>query len=448
MGWINTAGAVLWQAGWRLRQGFRPRNEIVTYGSLAEALKALNGGAVSKAGPLVTVDRAMQSGAVYACVRVIADTHAQLPLVTFRRLDEERRERARNNTLYGLLHDRVNEWQTSFEWRQLKQRDLLLRGNAYSLIVRGFGGRIVELLRIHPDRVSPKQDSDTLAVTYELTREDGRRIELPRSEVLHIRGLGDDGVCGVNPIHWYREVLGDSLAAQEHGSRFWSNGAKLLGLLETNPEIALDEPDRKAVREDFDQMYRGGENAYKTAILPRGMSYKPVGISNEDAQFLETRKFSRSEIAGIFRVPPHKIGDLERATFSNIEHQALEFVTDTMLPWLINWEQAIQRDLLAGEDDLFAKFIVDGLLRGDAKSRAEALQIQRRNGVINANEWRQIEDRNPREDPGGEEYIVESNMQPQGAGAEDGSQPPANGTRQTRARHDGIEPPAHQRTQH
>lgn len=372
---------------------------------LEQALRELNGEGLSASGVAVTVDAAQRLAAVAACVRVLSDDVAQLPLVVFRRADGTRRP-AEDHPLYRLLKDRPNEWQTAFEFKQQMQRDKLFRGNAYAFKVRGYRGDVQELIRLHPDRVEPMQDAVTMEVSYRYTRPDGRQVIMKRAEVFHLRGPSDDGLKGLNPIRLHRETIGDGIALREHGSRFFSNGAKPLGVLQASGKV----DNKSAMREDFESLYRGTENAHKVAILDQGVEYKPVSISMEDAQYLEARKFNRSEVAGIYGVPPHKIGDLEKATFSNIEHQALEYVQASLMPHLVCWEQAIGRDLI-DDGGLYAKFNVSALLRGDAKSRAEALQIMRRNGVIDANEWREMEDWNPRADGGGG-YIIESNMQP------------------------------------
>lgn len=401
---------------------FSPRASL-TAESAAELEAFISGqlGPISKAGITVTTASAQQLSAVYSCVRVLSETIAHLPLVLYAR-DGKKREAAVDHPVYRLLKSRPNEWQTSFEWRELKVRDLNLRGNAYSLIVRGFGDRIQELIRLHPDQVRPKQDARSLAISYEYTRRDGRRIELARRDVLHVRGMGDDGLVGLSPIKAQRETLGGALATQEHGNRFWANGAKPGSVATLEEGKDMSDPARIALREDLERMYAGSANAYKTAVLPKGVKLDPLQVTNEDAQFLGSRKFQRTEIAGIYRVPPHKIGDLDKATFSNIEHQGLEFATDSITPWAVRFEQAIDRDLLDNDSGLFVKFNLAALLRGDFKSRQIGLQTQRRNGVINANEWRIIEDMNPRDDDGGEEYIVERNMGPQdGADATDGT---------------------------
>lgn len=392
---------------WLRRKSIRAQsNTLTTSEDLAQALSAVLHGP-AKSGAAVTPDTAMRQATVYACVRIIAESIAHLPLVVYRR-DGESRIPARDLRVYTLLHDRPNEWQTSYEFRELLTKDQELRGNGYARIVRNYRGEPDELIYLPSDLVRPQQDRRTLAVSYQYSQPGGKTVVLDRDEVFHIRGMGN-GLVGLDPVSYYRETVGDAIAQQEHGSRFFSNGAKPLGLLEVAAGTNIGPAAQKALRDDFNLLYSGSENAHLTAVLPGGVSYKPVGISNENAQFLESRAFTRTEICGLFRVPPHKVGDLSRATFSNIEHQALEFVTDALLPRLVRWEQAIARDLL-DDPALFAKFNVAALLRGDFKSRQEGLQIQRRNGVISANEWRALEEFNPRADDGGDAYIIEANM--------------------------------------
>lgn len=407
MGWLNDTVAAVWHLGRRSRAMADRPNELTTSEGLDSWIR--HGGTGSTAGVPVTAANAQGLAAVAASVRVLSNAVAHLPLRVMRR-DDERRSPARDLPVYGLLHDRPNAWQTSYQWRKLLMRDLLLRGNAYCLKVAGSRG-VQGLLRMHPDHVAVRQDPRTLAVSYDYSRPDGGAVTFRRDQVFHVWADSDNGLVGLNPIRTYRESIGDGLAIREHGSRFFSNGAKPLGVIEIEGGKMVPEA-QAAFRKDFDSLYGGGENAHKTVILPAGVSYKPVSITMDDAQWIEARKTTAREIFGIFGIPPHKAGDLGDATFSNIEHENLDFVISSLTPWLVCWEQAIDRDLLGGDPSLYAKFNVSALLRGDAKSRAEALQIQRRNGVINADEWRELEDYNPRGDAGGEVYIIEGNMQP------------------------------------
>ena len=412
-------------AGAGFRHGFRASDNelrVTTVEDLAKALQLANGGGPSKSGATVTATSAQRVSAVFRAVQLLSESVAQLPLVLYTKKGKARVP-AEGTPLYRLMHARPNPWQTSFEFRELMQRDLLLAGNAYSYMVPGTRGP-QELLRLHPDLTTPKQDPNTLAVTYEYRRPDGRGTQVfSADQVMHLRGPGDDGLMGKNPMAYFREVIGDAIALQEHGSRFFSNGAKPATAITVEKGFDLsDDESRKALREDWDSTYAGGANAHRTAFLPAGFSIAPVGINMKDAQWIEGRKFQVTDIARIFGVPPHMLGDLERATFSNIEQQGINFVTYSLNPWLVRLEQVLNRDLLNNDDRRYFKFTTNALMRGDFKTRQEGLQIQRRGGVISANEWRGLEDMNPRTDPGGDDYIVEQNMRP-----DDGRDPVAAG---------------------
>ena len=236
-------------------------------------------------------------------------------------------------------------------------------------------------------------------------------MTLPPSEVLHIPGLGFDGLVGYSPIAMAKNAIGMAIACEEYGAKFFANGAAPGGVLEHPGTIK----DPQRVRESWQSTFGGSGNANKIAVLEEGMKYTPIGISPEQAQFLETRKFQINEIARIFRVPPHMVGDLEKSSFSNIEQQSLEFVKYTLDPWVIRWEQSIQRSLLSRDEKsvYFVKFNLEGLLRGDYQSRMNGYAIGRQNGWMSANDIRELEnlDRIPAED-GGDLYLINGNMLP------------------------------------
>lgn len=285
---------------------------------------------------------------------------------------------------------------------------IIMRGNGYAYKLRNRNGDIIELIPMHPDKITVEQDR-RYQLSYTFTPDKSGPIPLTQSDVLHLRGLSLDGFTGISLLTWGREVIGGALGQQRHGNRLWRNGA--------NPGIALKHPEKltdKAydrLKQDFTDKYSGSGNAGKTLIVEEGMTIERLSMTNEDAQFLESRKFSRSEIAGITRVPPHMIGDLERATFSNIEHQDLAFVKHALRPWLVRWEQSLMRDLFKGLDT-FPEFNIDGLARGDLKSRYEAYAIARNWGWFSVNDIREKENMNPIED--GDEYLRPLNMQPVG----------------------------------
>ena len=245
----------------------------------------------------------------------------------------------------------------------------------------------------------------------------GTVVRLKPSDVLHIPGLGFDGLVGYSPIAMAKNAIGMAIACEEYGAKFFANGAAPGGVLEHPGTIK----DPQRVRESWQSTFGGSGNSNKIAVLEEGMKYTPIGISPEQAQFLETRKFQINEIARIFRVPPHMVGDLEKSSFSNIEQQSLEFVKYTLEPWLVRWEQSIQRTLFSPEEKkrYFAKFNVEGLLRGDYASRMSGYATARQNGWMSANDIRELEnmDRIPAEE-GGDLYLINGNMLPLGnAGA-------------------------------
>ncbi len=381
------------------------RNEAQTGMTVEELFRDLFSGAPTASGVSVSPDTAMQASTVYACVRVLAESVAQLPFPVYRRLDNGGKERDPSHPLYRILNWQPNRWQTAFEFREMMMGHVVLRGNAYALIVR-VGGRVHELIPLHPDHVMVEQRRDWSVRYHRLV--DGNWVAMPPGSVFHLRGMASNGPIGMSPITAYREAVGLSISAQRLQARSFSNGAKFHGYLK-HPGPKLSPEARKNMRESFDRQH-SGDNAWSTPLLEEGTEWVKVGMSAEDAQLIETRKFQRSEIASIFRVPPHKIGDLERATFSNIEHQALEFVTDTMLPWLRRWEQAVSRDLLTPDEQKthFAEHLVDGLLRGDIRSRYAAYGAAIKDGWMNRNEVRILENLNPVD--GLDEFLEPLNM--------------------------------------
>lgn len=366
-------------------------------------------GLVSTAGIRVNEETALRVTAVYACVRVIAETVASLPLPLYRRLDRGK-EKVTGHPLYPVLHDMPNPEMTSFTFREVLMTQLLLRGSAYAQIVRDKRGQVLELWPLSPSGMELVRDDKARQLVYRYT-EGMKTIEYKPEQIFHIPGLSFDGVKGLSPIAVTREAIGLAMATEEFGSRFFGNGARPGGILE-HPGVVKD-PEK--LRKSWEEVYKGVHNSHKIAVLEEGMKYHEIGIPPEDAQFLETRKFQLNEICRIFRVPPHLVGDLERATFSNIEHRSIDFVMHTIRPWLVRWEQAIVKALLLPEERklYFPRFNVDGLLRGDFKTRMEGYAIGRQNGWYSANDIRELEDMNPiPEEAGGDLYLVNGNMLP------------------------------------
>ena len=370
----------------------------------------------STAGKTVTERSAMQMTAVYSCVRILSEAVAGLPLHLYRYTENGGKEKAIDHPLYRILHDEPNPEMSSFVFRETLMTHLLLWGNAYAQIIRNGKGEIVALYPLMPNRMTVDRDEHGL-LYYQYQRasdEAGGRNEtviLKPTDVLHIPGLGFDGLVGYSPIAMAKNAIGLAIATEEFGAKFFANGAAPSGVLEHPGTIK----DPAKVRESWNSTFGGSGNAGKVAVLEEGMKYTPISISPEQAQFLETRKFQINEIARIFRVPPHMVGDLEKSSFSNIEQQSLEFVKYTLDPWVIRWEQSISRIMFTPEEKktLFVKFSVDGLLRGDYASRMSGYATARQNGWMSANDIRELEnlDRIPAED-GGDLYLINGNMLP------------------------------------
>ena len=375
----------------------------------------------TSSGKYVTERSAMQMTAVYYCVRILSEAVASLPLQFYRYTDDGGKEKAVDHPLYFLLHDEPNPEMTSFIFRETLMTHLLLWGNAYSQIIRNGKGEVVALYPLMPDRMKVDRDEHG-RLYYEYTVYDsddvdgrkgtnkvGRTVRLQPHDVLHIPGLGFDGLVGYSPIAMAKNAIGLAIATEEYGSKFFANGAAPSGVLEHPGTIK----DPSKVRESWQATFGGSGNANKIAVLEEGMKYTPISISPEQAQFLETRKFQIDEIARIFRVPPHMIGDLEKSSFNNIEQQSLEFVKYTLDPWVSRWEQAMVRALLTPDEKkkYFFKFNVDGLLRGDYQSRMNGYATARQNGWMSANDIRELEnlDRIPAEQ-GGDLYLINGNM--------------------------------------
>lgn len=357
---------------------------------------------------------AMQCTAVFACVRILAETIASLPLVVYRRLLGGGKERATDHYLYPLLHDQPNPEMTSFEFRETLMGHLALRGNAYAEIERDNAGWPVALWPLRPDRMQVGYDDRGLRYDYILPN--GEPVILRQQNIMHIRGLSGDGLVGYSPIRMAREAIGLALATEEFGARFFGQGAHPGGIVEYPGK--LSEEAYKRYKQSVQEAYGGLGKAHRLMVLEEGLKYTQVGIPPEDAQFLSTREFQVIEIARIFRIPPYLLQDFSRATFSNVEHTAISFVVHTVRPWLVRWEQAIKRDLfLPGErETYFAEFLVDGLLRGDIESRYRAYSVARQWGWMSANDVRELENMNPIS--GGDVYLIPLNMVPAGSAGE------------------------------
>ena len=377
----------------------------------------------STSGKQVTERSAMQMTAVYSCVRILSEAVAGLPLHLYRYKEGGGKEKAIDLPLYRLMHDEPNPEMSSFVFRETLMTHLLLWGNAYAQIIRNGKGEVIALYSLMPNKMRVDRDENgNLYYEYVHSSDEAdtmknTTVRLTPYNVLHIPGLGFDGLVGYSPIAMAKNAIGMAIACEEYGAKFFANGAAPSGVLE-HPGVIKDP---QKVREAWQSQFGGSQNANKIAVLEEGMKYTPISISPEQAQFLETRKFQINEIARIFRVPPHMVGDLEKSSFSNIEQQSLEFVKYTLDPWVMRWEQSLSRALFTNEEKktLFFKFNVEGLLRGDYQSRMNGYATARQNGWMSANDIRELEDMDkiPAEQ-GGDLYLINGSMLPmQNAGA-------------------------------
>lgn len=366
----------------------------------------------SNSGERVDEQSAMQIATVYACVRVLAETVAALPLHLYRYTDGGKgKEKALDHPLYRILYRQPNDEMSSFTWRETVMTHLLLWGNAYCQIIRDGRNSVLGLYPLLPESVEVDRDGQGQlyyiyhAYTDEVPGEQNQDIYFRKDEILHIPGLGFNGLVGFSPIAMMKNSLGTTLAVEKYGSSFFKNGAQPSGVLE-HPGV-LKDPQK--IRENWTAVYGGANNAHRVAVLEEGMAYKAISLPPEDSQFLSTRQFGVEEICRIFRVPPHMVQDLQRATFSNIENQSLNFVVHTLTPWLVRFEQAIIKDVLLEEeqDVLFPKFNVDGLLRGDYQSRMSGYATGISNGFLSPNDIHRLENMDliPAEE-GGDDYYL------------------------------------------
>ena len=365
----------------------------------------------ANSGEQVDEKSAMQIATVYACVRLLADSVAQLPLHLYKMVGEDGQEKAREHPLYNILYRQPNPEMTDFSFKEVLMTHLLLWGNAYVQIIRDGKNNVLGLYPLLPENVEIDRDAKGNlyyiyhAYTDEVPGENNKDITFRRDEILHIPGLGFNGLVGFSPIAMMKNSLGTNIAVEKYGSSFFKNGAQPSGVLE-HPGV-LKDPQK--IRDNWSSVYGGPNNAHKVAVLEENMHYKPISLPPEDSQFLSTREFGVEEICRIFRVPPHMVQDLKRATYSNIEHQSIDFVVHTLDPWLIRIEKAIIKDVLLDEekDAFFPKFNVDGLLRGDIESRMRAYGTGISNGFFSPNDARRKENMPliPAEE-GGDYYFV------------------------------------------
>jgi len=357
-----------------------------------ELAKALRAGFETTSGALVSPDTAMQVPEVFAAVRVIAETVAQVPLVLYRKTGNGR-ERAEDHWLYSLLHDQPNPWQTSYEFRETMVAHQVLCGGGFAIktVVRN---EVRELLPVNPKRVTIKQLEPSKKLVYEVAMPDGTTLPVPQERMFHVPGLSWDAVAGLTPYWYQRESIGLSMQLRQFAARLFNNGAALR-LVMTHPGTMSDEAYNR-LKDSFEEQYAGAANAHKALLVEEGVKVEKVSQSADEAQMLESRRYGKNEVATFNRLPPHLLGDLERSTHSNIEQQSLEFIIYTMAPWFARWEQRIKMSLIpeAERKTLYAEFLLDSLLRGDTMTRFQAYQLAVANGWMTRNEVRARENLN------------------------------------------------------
>lgn len=351
----------------------------------------------------VTADTSMQLSAVYRAVALVSGHMAMLPVVFY---ESGTRKRIKKHPLLKLLNIKPNRFQNAFEWREMVQGHLELRGNAYNEIITNGRGEITELIPRHPDKVKIEQ-LDSGDYRYRITDADGTPRVLPRGQVWHLRGLSSNGIVGLSVVECARESFGLGLAAQSYGARFFANDAKPTGGWIEYPGQFKDKEARDSFKESI-QDAQSGQRRGKLMVLDRGLKYHEVGVTNSDAQFIETNKWSISDIARWFGVPPHKIGDLEKATFSNIEQQALEYIQDALQPRGARWKASIVSDLLFDDEEIDVEFDYRELLRGDSAARRAYYHGGILDGWLTRNEARDMEGMEPL--PGLDEPLRPLNM--------------------------------------
>lgn len=379
------------------------------------------------AGVAVTPDNAVTVPAAWACLRYLSQTVAALPWNVMEQT-EKGGVISRRSPVQTLLHSRPNSEWSSFQFRETLVHWALRWGNGYAEIERDTMNRPVALWPIHPDRVTVKRDPVTRALQYEVNNGSDGRVILAPEDIFHLRGFGE-GPVGVNVMQYAAESIGWVRAAQLFGAAFYGNGMNIGGVV--TPAGKISPEGKQMMENDFNSRFGGVRKAFKWLVGDPGMEVKPLQIEPEKGQFIETNEFLITEVCRWFGVPPHKVADLKRSTFSNIEHQSIEVVQDSILPWVLRLEQEADYKLLSRRG-LYNKMNLRGLLRADFKSQQEGLDIMRRSGVINADEWREMIDMNEMPDgSGGEKYIVQMNNttlerlgeDPPGPGVADEPQP-------------------------
>jgi HK97 family phage portal protein len=358
------------------------------------------------AGVRITPETALQCSAVLACVRLIAENLATVPLHLYRRLAEGGKDRARDLPLYRILNQQPNGWQTSFEFREMLTAHCLLYGNAYAEIRSGAAGAVSELWPLHPSRMKVEQLEDG-SLRYCYREQHGNETHYRQDQIFHLRWLSNDGVMGMLPITLARDAIGLAQALEAHGGAYFGNACRLSGLMESDNPITVETAER--LREQFERLHRGADRAFRTAVLPQGVKWKDVQGTNESSQFLESRSYQVVEICRAYRVDPSYVQDKTKVGYASQEQAAIDLVQQTLLPWFRRWESAITRDLVVRDDVYFAEFDTRGLLRGDLAAQANWLREMIGLGIYSVNEAREVLNMNPI-GPEGDQRYMQLNM--------------------------------------
>ena len=388
-------------------KGFISRALSLSGGNLKDPrLNELFGGSSTDSGVSVTPDTALTYSAVYQAVRCIAEAVSSLPLNLYERAPSGGKNKASAHPLYNILHDSPNPEMTSMQWREASMAHLLLYGNSYTEIVRDLEGNAVELWPIDPTMVAPKR-TDSGELYYELNR--GKNF-ITSGNMLHISGLSFDGISGMSPIALARQSLGLSMAIEQFGAGYFGRGARPGGVLTFPGQLSPEA--RQNLRRSFEELHAGGANSHRVALLEAGLKWEAIGVPPDDSQFLQSREFQIVEVARWFNIPPHKLRDLNKPSYNSLEMMNIEFLTDTLRPWLVRWEQALNRKIIRPSDRgvYFFEHNVEGVLRGDIASRYQAYSVARNWGWLSVNEIREKENMNG-VGPDGDVFMQPMNMQ-------------------------------------
>ena len=369
-------------------------------------LNELFGGASTDSGVSITPETALTYSAVYQAVRCISEAVSSLPLNLYERQPGGGKSKASAHPLYSILHDSPNPEMSSLQWRECSMAHLLLWGNSYTEIVRDLDGNCVELWPIDPSIVSAKR-TDSGELYYDLNR--GKSF-ITAANMLHISGLSFDGISGMSPISMARQSLGLSLAIEQFGAGYFGRGARPGGVLTFPGQLSPEA--RQNLRRSFEELHAGGANSHRVALLEAGLKWESIGVPPDDSQFLQSREFQVVEVARWFNIPPHKLRDLNKPSYNSLEMMNIEFLTDTLRPWLVRWEQSLNRKIIRPKDrgNYFCEHNVEGVLRGDIASRYQAYSVARNWGWLSVNEIREKENMNG-VGPEGDVYMQPLNMQ-------------------------------------